>query len=154
MSNKLKIILGIIFIVIIAIIIYFIINKKTNDIDINKYPDINGTENIQKNDNGSSENISNKIKEDKGYDGYKISGATLTYNNGVTTFKAIIKNVSKGDLIGGLIDIVLLNKQGEEVSKISTYIRNLKADEVMEIDASITQNVVNAYDYKLVSKTK
>lgn len=121
-----------------------------SNININEFPDVQGTENIKVSEDGTKVNNSSAFSTKKTYNSYEISEASIsTASTGRTTFKAIVKNTSSDEVKGGLIDIIFLDKNNNEVSKISTYVRTLKSNESMDLNAGIDKDLSNAYNFRV-----
>ena len=63
---------------------------------------------------------------------------------------AFVTNNTGSDKDGFLVDVVLLAKDGSEIGRIPASITPTKAGETIQIRAKITENYINAYDFKLV----
>ena len=51
-----------------------------------------------------------------------------------------------------MVDIIMLDSNNNEISKLSAYIDDLPIGGFVEISTSINRDLANAYDYKLVIK--
>ena len=65
------------------------------------------------------------------------------------------KVTNKSDQVQGgyIVDIKILDKEGNEITTVSTYIRKLEKDEVTDFNISATFDYANAYDFKVVKNT-
>lgn len=119
-----------------------------SNINIEEMPDVQGNENVTIDKEGNKINNSSNFSSKKTYDVYEITDASISTNSeGRTTFVAKVKNTSKEEKSGGLVDIILIDKNGNKVSKLPTYIRALASDETMDLNATIDKDLSNAYDY-------
>ncbi len=118
------------------------------NINIEELPDVKGNENVKVDENGDKTNISGEFSKEKKYNNYSITEAAIkTDAEGKTLFTAKVKNVSTARVDGGLVDVILVDKSGNKVSKLPTYIRPLDAGEVMDVNATIEKDLSNAYNF-------
>ncbi len=100
------------------------------------------------NEEGTKINNSAEFNKTKTYKTYEISDAKIqTTKEGRTTFTANVKNTSSQEVEGALVNIILVDRSGNKVSNIATYIRSLQAGEVMALNAGIDQDLSNAYNF-------
>lgn len=119
-----------------------------SNINIQEMPDVKGNENVKVDENGDKTNISSEFSKEKKYNNYTITDAAIkTDAEGRTFFTAKVKNTSAESINGGLVDIILVDKSDNKVSKLPTYIRPLNAGEVMDVNASIEKDLSNAYNF-------
>lgn len=157
-----QLVIGVVAIICIICIVFAVIKNKNNNNENNNggtiangdtvdestssyVVDLEGEENVKVNENGVKENTSESIKAEQDLDGIKISNADITYENGVSTIKADIKNDTGKDIEEvGVINIKIKDSEGTVVREMSTYIMGLDVGETKEIDASVTSEIVNA----------
>jgi len=102
---------------------------------------------------GTVENKSSKVKEDREIKGFKVSRIKLIKSaNGNTVLTADVTNQTGQNQKGFLMDIVLFDKEGKELGKIPGSIIETTAGENIELRAEITEDFINAYDIKLVKR--
>ena len=121
-----------------------VINVTTDDIEGNEYVEVDST-------TGSKINTSKNFTKTKKFLNYEFKNAALSYFDGETTFTADVTNL-KSKTKSVLVEIIFYNDKKEAISKMGTYIRELEKEETMELNASITRDMANAYDYKVVLK--
>ena len=127
--------------------------KEETKIDIDKLPDISGNENVNIKEDGTKENNSNTLSSKKTFESYEITDAKLsTDKNGRTTLLVNIKNTGSTETKGKLVNIIFTDKNGNDVSKLPTYIKALKSNEIMNLSASIDKDLSNAYNFRLENK--
>ncbi len=132
-------------------------NSVENNDDINavyeNIIDMSKTENV-KIENNVKINVSDKIAQEKIYEGMKVKQVKLTSdgNTGVTGFTAIIENTSGKDFAGGSILIKFVNKDGSDFSTLEGTIAAIPAGGSTEIGAYTGVDLANAYDYSIVKK--
>lgn len=112
--------------------------------------DMNNTENARITGN-IKQNISNKLLEERMYLDLKISDITLESDasTGVTTFMAMVENLSDSTHSEELVHIILLKKDGSELATIDGVIGELKKGEKTELTSYTGTDLANAYDFKI-----
>lgn len=154
---KLLIIVLIISVIILCIIILFNRNNEGPDENIQEDLIVNsnsGGIDIKKLDNAQvvgneKENISEKLLKDKEFEGLKITNISLKSTNGVSNFKASVTNDTGEEFKSKMLLLSFLDNNGNELSKMQIYIPNLNIDSTSNIDASITADIINAYNFTI-----
>lgn len=146
---------GIIILVIIAIVvigIFLIVKnsgkKEEREEKVNEVKE----EFVEKQEDGTKMNVSNKLKEEKEVEGLKIGNIQLTEKDGQLTLKAIVTNPTEKDVEAFLVDIILYDKQGKELDTIIGFVSPVGAGKSVELNAGITEDYANAYDFKVVKR--
>lgn len=147
--NKNKIfVIALIAIIVIAIVIIGKIGKKeegdTNNIQQEEY--------TVENADGSKVNTSEALKKPREELGYSISNITLERQNAQTIFKLQIANEGSTEKEGQLVDIVFIDKNGNEEARMALYIRKIEAGGSIETQATIDNDFTNVYDFKLETR--
>ena len=171
-SNKRRIIIFLIIVLIIIIVSFVIViklNKKINVTDnnveinsiednVDKISDDVAKNSIDKNNkenviikNGEKVNTSNKLSQDKEFDGLKFTNVKLRSINGSTNFTANVKNISGKEYKSKSLKVKFMNSNGSEMGSLTIYIPDLSIDGETTVDSSITEDYVNAYDIKIIS---
>lgn len=151
MKSKKKRILFILIIIAIIVLIVLWFAKKEN----HKEEETNTvTENfIQLKEDGTVENISSKLKEEKELDGLRFKNIRLIEKSGQLTLFADVMNTTNQDIEAFFVNIILYDKEGKELGTILSLISPIKAGETVELKTGITEKkYVNAYDFKIVKK--
>ena len=104
---------------------------------------------VQVLEDGTKLNISNKLKEEKTIKGLKIGNIQLTQKNGQSVLLADVKNETAQDVEMFLINIILLDKKGKEIATIPGIVSPVKAGATVQLNAGITEDYANAYDFKV-----
>ena len=107
---------------------------------------------VQVLEDGTKLNISTKLSETKIVDGLKIGNIQLTMQNGQSVLLADAENDTGKDIDIMLLDIILLDKNGNELTTIAGIVGNLKAGEKQQLNSSVTSDYANAYDFRVVIK--
>ena len=152
-KNVLKpFILLIIILLIILIIALISINKN------NKNPEkniSNGEENkvesyVEEIETGLK--ISTKLNEAKEVQGLKITNIQLSTKDGMTTLLADVINNSGTKTALKTVEITLIDKEGNELTKVTGIIDSLDVGESKQLNIGMTSDYVNAYDFKVEFK--
>lgn len=146
---------GLLILVIATILIVGVIWLITRNKDESKQGNAGtstGEEYVQVQDDGTKVNTSEKAKETKEIEDVIIENIRITEKNGQTVLIADITNTTEKTKERFLVDIVLYDKAGKEIGKIPGVIGEMQAGETIEMQAGITQDYVNAYDFKIVKK--
>ncbi len=145
------IILGVI--IVIAVIIVLIVNgNKKKENTSNEVKNNSSEEFVKVLEDGTKLNTSTKLSETKTFDGMEISNFQLTSQSGVTQLLGTIKNTSTTAKGGYPIKITILDKNGNTITTVTGYIKELQAGESTELNASKTFDYANAYDFVISKK--
>lgn len=101
-------------------------------------------------EDGTKLNVSTKLNETKMVDKLKIYNIQLTSKNDQTVFLADVESSEDKEIT--LVDIVLLNKNGNELTTITGVIGKTKAGGVQQLNCVVTSDYANAYDFKVIVK--
>lgn len=151
---KTKEIKGLLILVIVAIVIIMGIWLLTRNNNENKTKEetIKNSEVVQVQEDGSKINISEKVKETREIEGIKIENIRITERNGQTMLVADLTNKTDAKKERFLVNIIIYDKQGKEMGTIPGVIGEMQAGETIEMQAGITEDYINAYDFKIVKK--
>ena len=152
-ENEKKLIL-ILFIVLIIAIIIFGLNKKENKDKIeNKNIEIQNNiteEFVQVLEDGTKLNTSSKLKETKQIGVYKFENIQLTEQDGQSVLLADVTNISQSETRAKLVDVILLDKDGNEIVKLEGgIISPLEPGGKTQFNSSMTFDFANAYDLEI-----
>lgn len=100
-------------------------------------------------DDGTKLNVSDKLAETKTFSNYEVSNIQLTESNGQSLILADVKNIgdTKADVV--LIDITLLDKEGNEIVTIGGIIGDVEPGQTVQLNSSATTDFSNAYDFTI-----
>ena len=101
-------------------------------------------------EDGTKLNVSTKLNETKMVDKLKIYNIQLTSKNDQTVFLADVESSEDKEIT--LVDRVLLNKNGNELTTITGLIGKTKAGGVQQLNCVVTSDYANAYDFKVIVK--
>lgn len=150
MKKKEKILI-IILLGIVLIMAILVIVKNQKESQKNIVEEINEEEEFTRIlEDGTKLNVSTKLNETKMVDKLKIYNIQLTSKNDQTVFLADVESSEDKEIT--LVDIVLLNKNGNELTTITGLIGKTKAGGVQQLNCVVTSDYANAYDFKVIVK--
>ena len=100
-------------------------------------------------EDGTKVNVSEKLNQDKVNSGFEISNISYTESNGETILKARITNKTGSEQAEFFGKIVLLDKSGKTIGNIPIMVSATQDGEATDVEATITENYVEAYDFRL-----
>ena len=103
-------------------------------------------------ENGKKINISEKIKSTKELDGLEIKNIKLTSYESETQFLAEVTNNTKKETEEKLINIILYDKNGNEIVKLGALIKKLRPGETTLLNAKASLEYVESYDLKILEQ--
>ena len=129
-------------------------NVKQNDIENNNIEKNNDKKEsyVEQMEDGTKINKNKKLNEAKKIDGLTITNIQLTTKDGMTTLLADVINNSNVKTKLKTVDIVLLDKNGKELTKLVGIINALEVGATTQLNISMTSDYVNAYDFKVLIK--
>lgn len=153
MNKKEMTIVGIIILIFLVVIGFLLSSRKSNveDINNNQIEEIENefTQNLS---DGTKLNTSTKLKETKKIDNIEIKNAQLTNKNGKSVLLAEVENKGNNKTEVTLINIILLDKQGNEIAKVPGIIAPLNPGEKKQLNTTMQEDYTNIYDYKVEKK--
>ncbi len=145
MKKNEKIVISIlVLITIIVIIAFFMMNQKNMPNVVNE-----NEENVKILEDGSKENTSKELKQNKNIDGLEISNISLKENGGITTLLATITNNNTVETEQKEIKIEILDKDNNLLTTLRGNIGAMKPGETKQLNMAVTADVANAYDFKI-----
>ena len=147
-EKKMIVILLVIAVVIIGIVWF---TTRSKDKEVVGENNNNVSQEVQKEEmtttleDGTKLNTSNGLKSEKEFEG-------LTNKDNKTELAADIENNSTRDKEAMLVDVVLLDKSGQEVGRIGGRISPIRAGETKQFSTSSMKDYSGAYDFKLELK--
>ncbi len=103
-------------------------------------------------EDGTKENISEKLKEIKVLEGLEITEISLTEKDNVSQISAKVENSTENSVEGMEVTVVFSDKEGNTITEISAYITDLEPGESTMLYSSVVADVSNAYDVNIVRK--
>lgn len=153
-----RMILILLVILIIAIVI-FVVSKNLNKESKTKE---NGSTTQQENtepeefvqvlEDGTKLNTSTELNKEKQVGNYKFENMQLTTQNNQTVLLADVTNTGKTKTEIQLVDVTLLDKEGNEIITVGGIISQLEPGEKTQFNTSMTLDYANTYDFKITLK--
>ena len=144
-----RMILILLVILVIAIIIFAVNkNKKDENTEENKVVE----EFVQVLEDGTRLNTSTKLNEMKKFEGLEFGNIQLTNSNGQSVLLADVKNTTQAETGLMLVNVTLIDKNGNELGTVGGIISPLKPGESKQFNTSMTIDYANAYDFKVTKK--
>ena len=152
-KNEKRMILILLVVLVIAIILFVVYNnKKGNNNEVTKQENEIVEEFVQVLEDGTKLNISTKLNEAKEVNGLKFENIQFTEQNGQSVLLANVTNNSGKATDMTLVDVILLDKNEQEIVKVGGIISPLQPGETKEFNTSMTIDYANAYDFKIIIK--
>ena len=100
-------------------------------------------------EDGTRVNTSNKLKEDKEFNGLRISNISIEEKENETTVQAdVINQTMEGQGDYGIY-LIIKDNQGNEIKKIAGYINYVEANEKTKLKIKTSYDFANAYDFDI-----
>ena len=150
-EKKMLLILVIVAVLIIAIIWFATRNKANNNAEGTGTT----TENAEQGEftkveeDGTIVNTSEKLKQTKENEGFSITNISFMKKGNETILTARVTNNTGEAQEGFLGQIVLLDKNENEIGRIPAMITETESGEAIDIETTITESYANAYDFRL-----
>ena len=138
--------------VIVLIIGLFIKKNKNKENEIQNQNTATDEKFVQVLEDGTKLNKSSKFNETKNIAGIEISNIQFTYKDGQTVLLADVINNSGKAVDMTLLDIKLLDEQGNEIITVGGIISPMQVGETSQLNASMTMDYANAYDVEITLK--
>ena len=103
-------------------------------------------------DDGTKVNTSETLKEEKKVDDLSFTNMQLTNSDGQTVLLADVTNTGSTATELTLYDVIILDKDGNEVVTLGGLVSPLEPGETTQFNVSMTRDYANAYDFKIVKK--
>ena len=107
---------------------------------------------VSKDLKGNKVNISDEVKKAKIFGNYEITNMQITNDGNQTVFLGTIKNITEEETEMKEIDILMLDKEGNEIGKAGGVIIPLKPNQTSQFNSSSQLDYANIYDFKIVEK--
>ena len=159
MQKKEKRMIAILLIILIIAIAVFVINNNKNKEngknaknENTAYENEDPEEFVQVLEDGSKINTSEELNKTKQIGTYKFENIQLAEQNNQTVLLANVTNTGNKATEMQLVDITLLNKNGEEIITIGGLIEALEPGANTQFNSSMTLDYTNVYDFKITLK--
>ncbi len=109
-------------------------------------PTIEGNEFVNEN-NGLKTNTSEKLREDKTFENYKFTNIRLQTDANGSVLLADVTTTATEKLQGRDITITFVDKDGNELITINSYIGQIEPGETNSFRTETTTDITNVYDF-------
>lgn len=141
-----------ILLIILAIVIIAVVVGKNKGNKENTEKNQVKEEFVQVQEDGTKVNISSKLAETKKVGAYKIGNIQLTTKDNQSILLADVENVSSSATEMKMIEITLLDKEGNTLETVPGVVKQLQPGETAQLNAGITDDYANSYDFKVEVK--
>jgi hypothetical protein len=141
-----------ILLIILAIVIIAVVVGKNKGNKENTEKNQVKEEFVQVQEDGTKVNISSKLAETKTVGAYKIGNIQLTTKDNQSILLADVENVSSSATEMKMIEITLLDKEGNTLETVPGVVKQLQPGETAQLNAGITDDYANSYDFKVEVK--
>ncbi len=153
MKSHEKKMIAVLFVILLISIIIVVVNKnkkvsKSEDTEENSTVE----EFVQVLDDGTKLNTSTKLNEAKEVNGLKFENIQFTEKNGQSVLLANVTNNSGKETKFTLVDVILYDKNGNEIAKVGGIVSPLQPGAKTQFNSSMTLDYANAYDFKIIIK--
>ena len=105
---------------------------------------------VEKLQDGTKLNISDKLSETKTFGNYEVSNIQLTEKNGESLILADVKNIGSAKMEMKFADVKLVDKEGNEITTLQAVIGEVEPGATVQLQVSATTDFSNAYDFSIV----
>ena len=159
MKKKEKRMILILLVILIIAIVIFVVSKNVNKgNNVNENGSTTQQENtepeefVQVQEDGTKLNTSTELKKEKQVGNYKFENMQLTTQDNQTVLLADVTNTGSNKTDIQLVDVTLLDKDGNEIITIGGIISQLEPGEKTQFNTSMTLDYANTYDFKITLK--
>ena len=159
MKKKEKRMILILLVILIIAIVIFVVSKNANK---GNNANENGSTTQQENtepeefvqvlEDGTKLNTSTELNKEKQVGNYKFENMQLTTQDNQTVLLADVTNTGSNKTDIQLVDVTLLDKDGNEIITVGGIISQLEPGEKTQFNTSMTLDYANTYDFKITLK--
>ena len=152
MKKKEKRMILILLVVLVIAVVIFVVSKNKKGNEENTEENKVVEEFVQVLEDGTRLNTSTKLNEMKKFEGLEFGNIQLTNSNGQSVLLADVKNTTQAETGLMLVNVTLIDKNGNELGTVGGIISPLKPGESKQFNTSMTIDYANAYDFKVTKK--
>ena len=152
MKKKEKRMILILLVVLVIAVVIFVVSKNKKGNKENTEENKVVEEFVQVLEDGTRLNTSTKLNEMKKFEGLEFGNIQLTNLNGQSVLLADVKNTTSAETGLMLVNVTLIDKNGNELGTVGGIISPLKPGESKQFNTSMTIDYANAYDFKVTKK--
>ena len=152
-GNKIWILVLLLLIIVVIVVVVFV-NRKSETSENTVQSEETEQTQYYREEEGTKINTSSKLSEIKEFEGLEISNVTLTEEADNSTFIAAVKNNNNSTSGEFFLDLKFVDKDNNEIATISCYVDKVEPGQSVELNASATANLANAYDYSITKQAQ
>lgn len=149
-NKKLLIFLALIIIVIVVVVVV-VVNNRGNSEGGSQVGEQGQTQ-FYREEEGTKINTSKELSKTKEFEGLEISNVSLTEFEDNSTFTATLTNKTDGVSGDFFLDLKFVDKDNNEIATISCKVDPVDPGQSIELNASATASLANAYDYSIAKQ--
>ena len=155
-KKEIALIIGLL--ILLFIVILIVKPKKNKTENANETNDVVITDEVEEEkyvdvlNDGTKLNTSTKLNEAKEVNGLKFENIQFTEKNGQSVLLANVTNNSGKETKFKLVDVILYDKNGNEIAKVGGIVSPLQPGAKTQFNSSMTLDYANAYDFKIIIK--
>ena len=157
-KNEKRMILILLIVLVIAIVIFVVSKNANKGNNANENGSTTQQENtepeefVQVLEDGTKLNTSTELNKEKQVGNYKFENMQLTTQDNQTVLLADVTNTGSNKTDIQLVDVTLLDKDGNEIITVGGIISQLEPGEKTQFNTSMTLDYANTYDFKITLK--
>lgn len=155
MKKNEKIMIFILLVILVVAIVVFAVNKNKKEVNEENNTEVENKvveEFVQVLEDGTKLNTSTKLNESREVNGFKFENIQFTERKGQSVLLANVTNNTGKATDFTLVDVILLDKYGNEIEKLGGIISPLQPGAKTQFNVSMSLDYANSYDFKIVIK--
>ncbi len=145
-----KVLILLVVIILISIVVIVLVNKKNTQLESSENENATYVELGLR----TKQNVSEKIKAEKEFDGLIMQSADITYSNKLSTFSVVIVNKKDEEYKEKDIEIIFVDENNQIIAQIQTQIPTITAKGIVTLNATIESDISQSYDYYITEIKK
>lgn len=145
-----KVLILLVVIILISIVVIVLVNKKNTQLESSENENATYVELGLR----TKQNVSEKIKSEKEFDGLIMQSADITYSNKLSTFSVVIVNKKDEEYKEKDIEIIFVDEDNQIIAQIQTQIPAITAKGIVTLNATIESDISQSYDYYITEIKK
>ena len=150
-KEKKGLLILIVLVIVVIGVVWFLTKQNNNEKEQETQNQV-VEEFVQVLEDGTKLNTSTKLKEVKKVNGLEFSNIQLTNKNGQSVLLADVKNTTTSATEIMVVNITLLDKEGNTIVEVGGIVRPLEPGETSQFNTGMTLDYANAYDFKVTVK--
>lgn len=136
-------------VMVVIILILFVIKVVSGNKDESQsaQSNVQNEAYVEKQEDGTKVNTSNKLKETKKLGDLEFSNIRLTSKNGESYLTATVKNVGGSKAGDEFVTITVVDDQGSILTSVDAYLGTIQAGAETTLSSKTSSDFANAYDF-------